>query len=216
MLTKTFVCCVPVRFFFFFFFHCPSFLPYIRSHFLFSFLWYIILFFQQNSSPLFFYLSLLALCHSFSRWAPLACHLLSRFLFLSLSLHSKFVDLDDTDIETISPFDFFFIDSSHGHVISRQKISSCIWVAMHVDWVTCMLHWYPFGADGRAYGLLTTSHYQNFAVAWITKFSYFWCSAIKTVDTFRFKDEDEIWLFRAYSHEIDTPEIFNLPFCTNL
>ena len=35
----------------------------------------------------------LALCRSFSRWASLACRLLSRFLCLSLSRYSKFVDM---------------------------------------------------------------------------------------------------------------------------
>ena len=33
------------------------------------------------------------LCHPFSRWASLACCLLSLFLGLSLALHSKFVDM---------------------------------------------------------------------------------------------------------------------------
>ena len=35
----------------------------------------------------------LALCRSFSRWASLACRLLSLFLCLSLALYSKFVDM---------------------------------------------------------------------------------------------------------------------------
>ena len=69
---KTFAACVPVRLFFF---H-----RYIISLF----------FFQRYSSPLFFSL-VVALCRSFSRWASLACRLLSRFLCHSLSLHSKFV-----------------------------------------------------------------------------------------------------------------------------
>ena len=33
------------------------------------------------------------LCHPFSRWASLACRLLSLFLGLSLAVHSKFVDM---------------------------------------------------------------------------------------------------------------------------
>ena len=33
------------------------------------------------------------LCHPVSRWASLACHLLSLFLGLSLALYSKFVDM---------------------------------------------------------------------------------------------------------------------------
>ena len=58
----------------------------------------------------------LDLCCPFSRWASLACHLLSLFLCLSLALHSKFVDmtinlsrlntLDNTDTQTISAFRF--------------------------------------------------------------------------------------------------------------
>ena len=35
----------------------------------------------------------LALCRSFTRWASLACHLLSLFLCISISLYSKFVDM---------------------------------------------------------------------------------------------------------------------------
>ena len=35
----------------------------------------------------------LNLCHPFSRWASLACRLLSLFLCLSLALYSKFVDM---------------------------------------------------------------------------------------------------------------------------
>ena len=35
----------------------------------------------------------LDLCRPFSRWASLACRLLSLFLGLSLALHSKFVDM---------------------------------------------------------------------------------------------------------------------------
>ena len=46
-------------------------------------------------------------------------------------------------IKTIPAFDFVFIDSLHeivsasqdagGHAISRQKVLSCIWVAIPVD-----------------------------------------------------------------------------------
>ena len=64
------------------------------KHFLFSHRHYKIfmLFFQQSLSPLFLSL-VLALCRSFSRWASLACSLLSHFLCLLLSLYSKFVDM---------------------------------------------------------------------------------------------------------------------------
>ena len=57
----------------------------------------------------------LALCRSFTRWGSLACHLLSLFLCISISLYSKFVDmktnlklntLDNTDTETFSAFRF--------------------------------------------------------------------------------------------------------------
>ena len=86
---KTFAACVPVRLFFFTaaHFHLAG-----RWHFSFSHRRYIIslFFFQRYSSPLFFSL-VVALCRSFSRWASLACRLLSRFLCHSLSLHSKFV-----------------------------------------------------------------------------------------------------------------------------
>ena len=47
----------------------------------------------SNKNCLLCFLSLaLALCCSFSRWALLTCRLRSRFLCLSVSLHSKFVD----------------------------------------------------------------------------------------------------------------------------
>ena len=35
----------------------------------------------------------LAVCRSFSRWVSLACRLLSLFVFHTLSVHSKFVDI---------------------------------------------------------------------------------------------------------------------------
>ena len=61
---------------------------------------------DKNMSPLFFLSLALDLCRPFSRWASLACRLLSLFLCLSLSLYSKFVDmtinLSFTDTETIS------------------------------------------------------------------------------------------------------------------
>ena len=89
-LTKNICClcsCSP-----FFFFTAAHFHLAGRWHFSFSHRRYIIslFFFQRYSSPLFFSL-VVALCRSFSRWASLACRLLSRFLCHSLSLHSKFV-----------------------------------------------------------------------------------------------------------------------------
>ena len=52
------------------------------------------LFFRQKKCLLCFLSLAVALCHSFSRGASLACRLLSLFrLCLSLSLYSKFVDM---------------------------------------------------------------------------------------------------------------------------
>ena len=38
------------------------------------------------------------------------------------------------------------------HIVLPTKFVS------FVDWVTCILNWYPFGAGGRADGHVTTSH----------------------------------------------------------
>ena len=103
----------------------------------------------------------------FSRWASLACRVLSLFLGLSLALYSKSVDttinlsliLWTPRIQKQFPLSVFvFIDSlvvsplqeAGGYVISRQITWSCIWVAIPVDWV--ILHWYACGADGRSVG----------------------------------------------------------------
>ena len=110
--------------------------------------------------------SLFFISRSFSRWASLACHLLSRFLCLSLSLYSKFVNmtinlsliLKTTRIQKQFPLSVFvFIDSLvvsalqevGGYAISAKITSSCIWVAIPVYWV--ILHWYACGADGRSF-----------------------------------------------------------------
>ena len=109
----------------------------------------------------------LDLCRPFSRWASLACRLLSLFLCLSLALYSKYVDMTinlslilwTPRIQKQFPLSVFvFIDSlvvsplqeAGGYVISRQITWSCIWVAIPVDWV--ILHWYARGADGRSVG----------------------------------------------------------------
>ena len=81
----------------------------------------------------------LNLCRPFSRWASLACRLLSLFLCLSLALYSKFVDmtinlsliLQKTRIQRQFPISIFlaFIDSlvvsalqdAGGYAISRQN-----------------------------------------------------------------------------------------------
>ena len=82
----------------------------------------------------------LDLCRPFSRWASLACRLLSLFLCLSLSLYSKFVDMTinlslilqkkKTRIQKHFPLSVFvFIDSLvvsalqdvGGHTLFRQN-----------------------------------------------------------------------------------------------
>ena len=80
-----------------FYLHCPcSFSPCIgdRYHFLFCHHCYkmFMLFFQQKCLLCFLSLAL-DLCRPFSRWASLACRLLSLFLYLSPALYSKFVDM---------------------------------------------------------------------------------------------------------------------------
>ena len=80
-----------------FFFHCRSFSPCIggRYHFLFSHCSYkIVMLFLYQKKCLLCCLSLaLDLCRPFSRWASLACRLLSLFLCLSLALFSIFLGL---------------------------------------------------------------------------------------------------------------------------
>ena len=124
---------------------------------------------SSNKKRLHSFLSLaVAVCRSFSRWASLTCYLFSLFLCLSLSLNSKFVDMKinlslilyTTRIQRQFPlFAFVFIDS----LVVKTRVamrfpakitSSCIWVAMHVDWV--ILHWYACGADGRLVGRMVT------------------------------------------------------------
>ena len=51
------------------------------------------LFFQQKKCFLCFLSLALDLCRPFSRWASLACHVLSLFLCPSFALYSKFVDM---------------------------------------------------------------------------------------------------------------------------
>ena len=51
--------------------------------------------------------------------------------------------------------------------------SSCIWVAIPVDWV--ILPWYACGADRRSLGVRSCD-YQIFSDGYITSFSYPWCS----------------------------------------
>ena len=105
------------------FFHCRSFSPWWPLSFLifsppatkFSCC-------SSNRKCLLCFLSLaVALCRSFSRWASLGCRLLALFLYLSISLYSKLVDmtiksrlnmLDNTAIQKQFPLSVFvFIDS---------------------------------------------------------------------------------------------------------
>ena len=90
---------------------------------------------NKQMSPL-----ILIISRSFSRWASLACCLLSLFLCVSLSLYSKFVDmttlicklntLGNMDTETISAFlfclywlfsDVFASQDMGGYTISHQN-----------------------------------------------------------------------------------------------
>ena len=95
---------------------------------------------------------------------------LSLFLCLSPALYSKFVDMLDNEskLNTLDNTNTSLLALSVLYktpVVMRfpAKItSSCIWVAIPVDWV--ILHWYAFGVDGRSLG---RSLYGNV----ITKFS---------------------------------------------
>ena len=93
------------------------------------------------------------------------CFSLSLCLFFSLSFADN--TLENPDIEIISVFHFVFIDSfivspqlqdTVGHAISRQKISSCNWVALPVDWAC--------GTDGRSLARCTVTWLPNF-LGWI-------------------------------------------------
>ena len=81
--------------------------------------------------------------------------------------------LDNTDTETISAFRFrlywlfnclCFTRGGWLRLMAMQfpaKItSSCIWVAIPVEWVT--LHWYACGADGRFFGFVSLNNTKSF------------------------------------------------------
>ena len=130
------------------------------------------LFFQQKNVSFHFLSLALDPCHPFSRWALLACRPLSLFLCLSLALYFKFVDmtiyrlnlsklntLANSDTETIFAFLFrfywlillyLFFKTLVAMRFPAKITSSCIWVAIPVDWD--ILHWYTCGADGRSLG----------------------------------------------------------------
>ena len=122
-------------------------------------------FFRQKMSPLVFHLALNP-CRPFSRWASLACRPLSLFLCFSCSIFqicghdnlSKFNTLDNTDRDNFCvPFSSLLtllLSLLYKTPVAMRfpaKItSSCIWVAIPVDWV--ILHWYACGVDGRSLG----------------------------------------------------------------
>ena len=91
-------------------------------------------------------------------------------------------NLDNTDTETISAFRFrlywlfnclCFTRGGWLRLMAMQfpaKItSSCIWVAIPVDWV--ILHWYACGADGRSGGRCTVTWLPNF-LGWVDYFIF--------------------------------------------
>ena len=124
------------------------------------------LFFQQKMSSLFF------ICRSRSSRSVSVSLVeflwpssFSLFLCLSLALYSKCVDMKinlslillKTRIQKQFPlFGFVFIDSLVASALQTRVVmrfpakitSSCIWVAIPVDWV--ISHWYACGADGRS------------------------------------------------------------------
>ena len=107
----------------------------------------------------------LALCRSFSRWAPLACRLLSLFPCLSPSLNSKFVDmtinlslvLKTTRIQKQFPPTVFVFIRSLVLCFTRRRWL-CYFPPKCLGCHTCwfMLLWYACGTDGRAVGLAAT------------------------------------------------------------
>ena len=118
-------------------------------------------------------------CRPFSRWASLACRLLSLFLSPSLALYSKFVDmtidlsliLQTTRIQKQFPLSVFvFIDSlvvsglqdARGYAISRQNNYE-----LHLGCHTCLLSYFTLvclwcGRTVRqAYGHVITKFSQR-------------------------------------------------------
>ena len=91
---------------------------------------------RKNVSFVFLSLAL-ALCRSFSRWASLACRLLSLFPWLSLSLYSNFVNmtitLNNTDIETISLSFFVFLD---GLLCDFPPQNLYLYLGCHTCWLS--------------------------------------------------------------------------------
>ena len=116
----------------------------------------------------------LDLCRPFSRWASLACRLLSLFLCLSLALYSKFVDMTinlslllwTTRIQKQFPLSFFiFIDSlvvstlqdAGGYAISRQNNFEFD-LGCHTCWLSyfTFVHLWCGRSGGWAFGHVIT------------------------------------------------------------
>ena len=150
---------------------------------------------NKKLSPLFLSLALNP-CRPFSRWASLACCPLSLFLCLSLALYFKFVDMTiylslilirqhgyrNNFRLPFSSLLTLLLSLLYKTLVAMRfpaKITtSCIWVAMLVDWV--ILHCYACGADGRSLGRVVgvrSRDYQIFSDGLITSFSNPWCSA---------------------------------------
>ena len=98
---------------------------------------------NKNMSPLFFFFFSLALDHRrpFSRWASLACRLLSLFLRLSLALYSKFVGMTIRQHGNRNNFRFklflLFSWDAGSYAISRQNN-----LELHLDSHTCWLTYF--------------------------------------------------------------------------
>ena len=131
-------------------------------------------------SPMFFLSLALDLCHPFSHWASLACRLLSLFLFLSLALYFKFVDMPinlslillTTRIQKQLPLSVFVLIGSlvvsalqyaGGYVISRQNN-----LELYLGCPTCWLSYFTLVClwCGRSFGRCTVTWLPNF-LGWI-------------------------------------------------
>ena len=80
--------------------------------------------------------------------------IVSFFLFSSFFVFHVSIDIKIWSNSTLLLY--LSLKSLCSHVISSQKTSCCIWVAIPVDWV--ILYWRACGADGRAYGHVTTKY----------------------------------------------------------
>ena len=116
----------------------------------------------------------LDLCRPFSRWASLACRLLSLFLCLSLALYSKFVDMTINLIKfPLSVFVFIgslVVSASQdadGYALSRQNN-----LELHLGCHTCWLSYFTLvclwcgRTVGRAVGRCTVTWLPNF-LEWV-------------------------------------------------